>query len=377
MHTQRGIALPTVIILLLLTASAAGWILYFKNQQTLDEMRATSEELVEQKQENRNLQRQLRDLESTQADNKKTISSLQSQLGEANEKTASLQTAVNDSKAEVKKIVAQHDQAKALAGEAEQQIANNQQRVAALESELNQQTTASEQTIETLTAERDAARESDSRGRQQLAELVAQVESSQQDSQTYRSQLSAAREELASSSEQARALEARLAELRAERDAEREAFNALQAKLDKLLGQQPSESEPAQTVARADNVIRLQDDVLFASGSARLLDSAKAGLRNVADLLKQYDDRLIQVEGHSDNVPTSARSRYTSNWELSAARASSAVQFLIKDSNIAPQRLRVAGLGEYNPIADNATESGRAKNRRIEISLLPKTGADN
>ncbi len=73
-------------------------------------------------------------------------------------------------------------------------------------------------------------------------------------------------------------------------------------------------------------------------------------------------------------MPLTTGGRYPTNWELSAARASSAVNFLIGVAKISPQRLRVAGLGKYNPIADNDTEEGRSQNRRIEIKLLPAGG---
>jgi len=81
---------------------------------------------------------------------------------------------------------------------------------------------------------------------------------------------------------------------------------------------------------------------------------------------------LVEVQGHTDNVPTSARlaKRYKTNWELAAARATEVVR-VIADSGVDPTRLRATSYGPFQPVADNATREGRGKNRRIEIRLTP------
>jgi chemotaxis protein MotB len=81
------------------------------------------------------------------------------------------------------------------------------------------------------------------------------------------------------------------------------------------------------------------------------------------------DDRELAVAGHTDNVPI-ATERFASNWELSAARAIAVVKFLI-ENGLKAQNLSAAGYGEFDPIADNGSTDGRARNRRIEIVLQP------
>jgi chemotaxis protein MotB len=107
--------------------------------------------------------------------------------------------------------------------------------------------------------------------------------------------------------------------------------------------------------------------LLFSSGDARLSPGAMDALRQLAKSLTNIPNP-IQVEGFTDDVPISTPV-YQSNWELSAARAASVVQFL-SAQGVAPQRLAAVGRGEYQPIADNSTEQGRAANRRVTLMIL-------
>jgi chemotaxis protein MotB len=80
-------------------------------------------------------------------------------------------------------------------------------------------------------------------------------------------------------------------------------------------------------------------------------------------------NNYIRVEGHTDNVPMNS-TVYRSNWDLSAARAANVVRLLTSQTSIPPEMMIAVGYGEYRPIADNSTEEGRAKNRRIDIIVL-------
>ena len=86
-------------------------------------------------------------------------------------------------------------------------------------------------------------------------------------------------------------------------------------------------------------------------------------------ILERYAGGTIEIEGHTDNVPMSSR-RFASNNELSAARALSVFNYLMDTTNLDPARIKNSGRGEYVPIADNSTEEGRAKNRRVEIRIF-------
>ena len=115
------------------------------------------------------------------------------------------------------------------------------------------------------------------------------------------------------------------------------------------------------------------DKILFDSGRAEIKPEGLAVLKRVVDILITVTDKTIRVEGHTDNVPIKGAlaKRYPTNWELSAARALTVTRYLEKEG-LDPALLSAAAFGEYQPVADNETAEGRAKNRRIAIILLPK-----
>lgn len=115
------------------------------------------------------------------------------------------------------------------------------------------------------------------------------------------------------------------------------------------------------------------DKILFASGEAKVKKEGLEVLSRVVEILKDVKDKNIRVEGHTDNVKITSRLAkvYPTNWELSAARAINVSKYL-QEQGIDPTILSATAFGEYQPVADNATPEGRAKNRRIAIILLPK-----
>ncbi len=119
-------------------------------------------------------------------------------------------------------------------------------------------------------------------------------------------------------------------------------------------------------------VVTVLDRVLFDSGKATLKPSSEAALSKVAEILKgKVRDQMIYVEGHTDNVPIQ-QSGWPSNWELSTARALEVIYYFIEAGNLVPERLAVAGYGEFHPVADNGTSEGQMNNRRVEIVISPK-----
>lgn len=127
--------------------------------------------------------------------------------------------------------------------------------------------------------------------------------------------------------------------------------------------------------------VNILDRVLFDSGEADLKPDGQAVLRKVAGILALHPGLKIHVIGHTDNVPirSGGRGRFASNWELSTGRATAAVRFLSEVAGVDPRRLGALGYGEYRPVADNTTPEGRAKNRRIAITILSEelAGADS
>ena len=117
--------------------------------------------------------------------------------------------------------------------------------------------------------------------------------------------------------------------------------------------------------------ISLADNMLYKSGSYEIGDRAGETLSKIAKIITDYNDYDVLVEGNTDNVPISQKN-IRNNWDLSALRASSVVQALQNQYGVDPKRLTAAGRGEYNPLADNATEKGRQRNRRTQIIITPK-----
>ena len=115
------------------------------------------------------------------------------------------------------------------------------------------------------------------------------------------------------------------------------------------------------------------DKILYDSGSVEINPRGKELLRITAESLKGAKNQDIIVEGHTDNVPLgpALRKRFSSNWELSTARAAAVARFFQQEGGIRPERLSARGYSFYKPVASNKTEEGRHQNRRIEIILGP------
>ncbi len=225
--------------------------------------------------------------------------------------------------------------------------------------------------LDEILAERDSARQQIEELQQHLSEMSTELAETRRVQRAYSAELDDTRSRLQQASETAGQLDARLAELASQRETDRARFNALRERLEDQLGERGVTIE---TLRNRLTVITLQNDVLFPSGSAELTSTARRALDEIAGALREYPQRLIAVEGHTDSVPLRPGRAYPTNWELSAARAASAVRFLAGHDGIAPQRLQVVGHGKYRPVSDNDSAAGRKRNRRIEIRLLPEEG---
>lgn len=117
--------------------------------------------------------------------------------------------------------------------------------------------------------------------------------------------------------------------------------------------------------------ISVSDKLLFSSGSYDITPRAKEVLGKVAAILKAQSDLQFMVEGHTDNKPIKTKA-IKDNWDLSVLRASSVVRSLQTDFGIDPKRMIAAGRSEYQPLADNTTDEGKAANRRTRIVILPQ-----
>lgn len=121
-----------------------------------------------------------------------------------------------------------------------------------------------------------------------------------------------------------------------------------------------------------------QSEVLFPTGSEQINDAGKVEMKKLADAILELQKEIppeinwvLRVDGHTDNIPLSGAGRYHDNWELSSARATSVVKFLI-ENGVPPSRLVAAGFGEFQPLDPQNTPEARNKNRRIELKLTER-----
>jgi chemotaxis protein MotB len=168
----------------------------------------------------------------------------------------------------------------------------------------------------------------------------------------------------------------RFSELEKEKNAAVQSHQSLEAEMRAAL----ESKDVAISQLQGRLTVNILDRILFDSGEADLKPAGAAVLRKVATILASHPNLKIHVIGHTDNVPirAAARRRFPSNWELSTARATAAVRFLTEIAGVDPHRVGAVGYGEFRPVADNATPEGRARNRRIAITILSEemAGAD-
>lgn len=114
-------------------------------------------------------------------------------------------------------------------------------------------------------------------------------------------------------------------------------------------------------------LLTLNGAFLFDSGSAQIKEDSLSLMDKIGIIIEKYSERLVEIEGHTDNVPIS-NSKFKNNNELSTARALAVLEYYI-DKGVNPIRLKSSGRGEYVPVSDNSTTEGRARNRRVEVKI--------
>lgn len=122
--------------------------------------------------------------------------------------------------------------------------------------------------------------------------------------------------------------------------------------------------------------LSLNGALLFESGKSEIMQEAYPVVNKISTILSTYQDNLIEIEGHTDNVPVSARSKYESNDVLSMYRALSVADYVRANTSLDPSHIKSSGRGDYDPVADNSTAEGRARNRRVEIKVYNSYNSD-
>jgi chemotaxis protein MotB len=259
-------------------------------------------------------------------------------------------------------------------------------RLAAVERDL---TAAVAQQAQAARAEAEGARAEAEGARAEVQALNAEVARGAteqlrlaEDAQALRQALASREAELGTAAARAEEAAARAADAeRALEEARRQAaeaaaWKAAYADLERTFHREIAAKEVALQRLAHGVSLTIADRILFPSGTADIVGDGVQVLNRIAGVLERFPGQRVRIEGHTDDVPIGPvlRSRYPSNWELSTARATAMVKYLVT-RGIAPSRLGAAGYAETRSVAPNTTEAGREQNRRIEVVLVPDESA--
>jgi chemotaxis protein MotB len=148
-------------------------------------------------------------------------------------------------------------------------------------------------------------------------------------------------------------------------------LSEVRSRLSERLAPSIQQGRVALEIDRRGLVVSIRESGTFATGSADVSPTMRALIGEVGGALRAVPN-FVRVEGHTDDLPIHT-TRFASNWDLSTARATAVVAFLIQEQGIPPSRLSAAGYGEFHPRAPNDGEANRARNRRVDIVILNQT----
>ncbi len=289
----------------------------------------------------------VQDLQDKNSEWESRYSQLQAQAGQLERELQSLQSGASSLTQTRDELTRDRDSLLAKTGQLELRIATLQASLKVNEglvSQLQQQLLQSAEDLATLTSLKNGSR----------------------------SQSEAA---LALALQQSEALKAEVAQLKQDRDRlsqmlaeETQRVSTAAAQLRKAL--QVEIEKGNLEVVQFQNIlmVNINDNLLFAPDSPLLRNEYKAILKTVADAFRQFPEKVVRVEGHTAVAP----SRWSSSWDLGAARAVSVVQHLQQEEGIDPTRLVALSFGQYRPLAPNTTAEGRAENRRVQLVLVER-----
>ncbi|MBI4818929.1 MAG: OmpA family protein [Deltaproteobacteria bacterium] len=203
-----------------------------------------------------------------------------------------------------------------------------------------------------------------------LTKVMAAAESLEAEKRNLAGEVGKAQTQLASTQKNLEATQDELNQLRKQREqAEKmaSAFRQLATQLKSMI----DSGKLSVAVRKGRMTVNLPDDILFPSGSAELKKEGVAALNDVATVLKQQTERDFLVSGHTDDVPIKKGGKFQSNWDLSTARAVTVVK-LLTEAGVDAAHVAAAGFAHFDPVKPNDSKENKAKNRRIEIILMPR-----
>jgi chemotaxis protein MotB len=152
---------------------------------------------------------------------------------------------------------------------------------------------------------------------------------------------------------------------------EQQNLENLKQQIDKYIQKNGLSSQLDTQLNQSQLLITIRDNALFPSGSANIKPNSQKLASAIGHMLQSYPDYEILVTGHTDDQPINT-TEFPSNWELSSKRAINFMKILLENTAFDPKRFSAIGYGEFRPLDSNATDAGRAKNRRVEVSILRK-----
>jgi len=261
-----------------------------------------------------------------------------SELNNANERISELESASNNK---------------------DQKLAEFEEKLQNLEKQLEEEKKA-KAALETELSYRDAA----------TTELQEKLKSSQ-------SRILSLEDEIAKGKSEIERLQLQLSNIKGEKDNTEIKIGQLKTTYENLVSDLKKQIENQEvTIKTFEEKISVTfvDRILFEFGKAKISPKGRMILGKIGNTLKNVQGKQIRVVGHTDDVPISPGYHYKfpSNWELSAARAASVVNYLQNEQGLDPANLEAVGRSFYEPIASNETSKGRAQNRRVNINIVPK-----
>ena len=293
-------------------------------------------------------------------------SQLGSELGDVRAQIATLEKKLADETANVTALESDKQQLASGTATAQSEIVKLRQKQAELEAESAR-----------VAKEREQLRQEQSRlsatldqERQRLKAEAEEKARLQQEQSQLSASLDEERKRLKAEAEE----KARLEQAHAAKEEEIRRLTKTQEELSQSLKDEIAKGNIKIQQVRDRLTINMVDRVLFDSGRAVIKPAGVKVLKQVGDVLNKITDKQIRIEGHTDNVPISTKlqDKFKTNWELSTARATTVVRYLIDQGGVQPQALSAVGYADTHPIASNESEEGRSSNRRIEIVLYPK-----
>lgn len=149
-------------------------------------------------------------------------------------------------------------------------------------------------------------------------------------------------------------------------------FRQIKSAVEAYLVKQGAQNKVTLEITRRGLIVSLKEAGFFNSGQATIKPEAYELINTIAEVMTQYNNPL-RLEGHTDNVPIST-AQFPSNWELSTARATNGLKYLLNNFDVDANKISATGYAEFRPIADNATSEGRARNRRVDLVMLSGEG---